>query len=587
MTWPQTDVATGASRNRLNCRGECNIGGGLLLTVLGVVLVLCSLMESSSCAFRGDHRLLSPNVTRLLNDLLATDRYDKRIRPDFGGNPVRISVNMYIKSMGPVSETDEWYSMDCYFRQRWYDGRLRFNLTGLKEFSMNWLTIKASCKMHLRKFPFDSQICPLLIGSYGYSSSDVLYQWHGDEPVGLEEGVNLAQYDLVDVSTETMQDPPEQAMIRREDFSVIKVKFHLKRHTGYFMLQVYVPCGLIVSCSWVSFWIDPDAVPARVSLGVTTVLSMTTMGFGGRSQLPKVSYRTALDWFVILCFSFVFAVMVEYAAINFIDTLTTELKRIIEERRKAAAAAAQAQREKGPEDTSLETVNWSPETSRGLQEALLQPSCTSDAEDELLARQHAARGEADSPDEVGEEDGLVRPALVTVTLATAMAVATMAGAGLKPPTPPFKDVGADRSPGSESSSEEDEDEERDPDKWDGPPIPTIVIDTVEDLELESLGETPVPPLRGATLPVSARCLDWIVTRLRKWRAFHFLPREEDVKMMTEPKEKFSRIDRESRKIFPFLFAVFISIYWFVYMYYMTDEIGQSDATPSAVSKPRS
>lgn len=52
-----------------------------------------------------------------------------------------------------------------------------------------------------------------------------------------------------------------------DNFSVVAVHFHLQRHTGYFMLQVYVPCTLIVSCSWVSFWIDPQAVPARVSLG--------------------------------------------------------------------------------------------------------------------------------------------------------------------------------------------------------------------------------------------------------------------------------------------------------------------------------
>jgi Neurotransmitter-gated ion-channel transmembrane region len=66
---------------------------------------------------------------------------------------------------------------------------------------------------------------------------------------------------------------------------------------------------------------------------------MTTMGFGGRAQMPKVSYRTALDWFVILCFSFVFAVMVEYACINFIDTFTADLKKIIAERKKAAQKA--------------------------------------------------------------------------------------------------------------------------------------------------------------------------------------------------------------------------------------------------------
>jgi hypothetical protein len=169
-----------------------------------------------------------------------------------------------------------------------------------------------------------------------------------------------------------------------------------------------------------------------------------------------------------------------------------------------------------------------------------------------------------------------------MTLATAMAVATMAGAGLAPPPMECKDVGADRLPGSSSEEEEEdeEEEERDPDKWDGPPIPIIVIDNVDDVE--SMGNTPIPPQRGATLPICSRFIACLAERLRRWRAFHFLPREDDASL-NEPKEKFSRIDRESRKIFPFLFAAFISVYWFVYMYYMTDEIVQ----PEAVNKPRS
>lgn len=65
---------------------------------------------------------------------------------------------------------------------------------------------------------------------------------------------------------------------------------------------------------------------------MTTVLSITTIGFGGRAALPKVSYPTALDWFIILCFAFVFGVIVEYAAINFIDKATTDIKRLLQDR---------------------------------------------------------------------------------------------------------------------------------------------------------------------------------------------------------------------------------------------------------------
>lgn len=76
------------------------------------------------------------------------------------------------------------------------------------------------------------------------------------------------------------------------------------------------------------------------------MLSMTTMGFGARAALPRVNYATAFDWFVILCFAFVFAVMVEYAAINFIDKVTVDLRRVLEERknkkRSSTASAAVA-----------------------------------------------------------------------------------------------------------------------------------------------------------------------------------------------------------------------------------------------------
>ena len=51
----------------------------------------------------------------------------------------------------------------------------------------------------------------------------------------------------------------------------------MKREIGYYMIQIYIPSFLIVVLSWVSFWIAVDATPARVSLGITTVLTITSM----------------------------------------------------------------------------------------------------------------------------------------------------------------------------------------------------------------------------------------------------------------------------------------------------------------------
>ena len=53
--------------------------------------------------------------------------------------------------------------------------------------------------------------------------------------------------------------------------------FLFTRSLGFYMIQIYLPSILIVIISWVSFWLNREATPARVALGVTTVLTMTTL----------------------------------------------------------------------------------------------------------------------------------------------------------------------------------------------------------------------------------------------------------------------------------------------------------------------
>lgn len=47
------------------------------------------------------------------------------------------------------------------------------------------------------------------------------------------------------------------------------------------------------------------------------MLTMTTLSTVARTSLPRVSYVTAMDLFVTVCFLFVFAAMMEYAIQNY------------------------------------------------------------------------------------------------------------------------------------------------------------------------------------------------------------------------------------------------------------------------------
>ncbi|KAH7698778.1 unc-49B protein, partial [Aphelenchoides avenae] len=91
----------------------------------------------------------------------------------------------------------------------------------------------------------------------------------------------------------------------------------LSRNLGFYLMNIIIPSMLIVSISWVSFWVSREASPARVGLGTMTVLTMTTLITTTNNSMPKVSYIKGLDVFLNFCFVMVFASLVEYAIVSY------------------------------------------------------------------------------------------------------------------------------------------------------------------------------------------------------------------------------------------------------------------------------
>uniref|UniRef100_A0A1I8F8U2 Neur_chan_LBD domain-containing protein n=1 Tax=Macrostomum lignano TaxID=282301 RepID=A0A1I8F8U2_9PLAT len=145
-----------------------------------------------------------------------------------------------------------------------------------------------SCKQIKRYFPMDEQICPLIFGSYGYPSSDILYRWKQAierSPVVISTNVTLSQFNLTTSPEVSTSFSNHQA---RKFFSFIRVLSPGPAHWILY-IQVYLPCSLLVVLSWVSFWINREATADRVSLGITAVLTLTTLCHDSRQDLPRVA----------------------------------------------------------------------------------------------------------------------------------------------------------------------------------------------------------------------------------------------------------------------------------------------------------
>ncbi|NXW68703.1 GLRA4 protein, partial [Hirundo rustica] len=215
------------------------------------------------------------------------------------------------------------------------------------------LTLILSCPMDLKNFPMDIQTCTMQLESFGYTMNDLIFEWlEEQEAVQVAEGLTLPQFilrdekdlgyctkyyntgehpgDLLPPPSPRPRGPsrPPGPSFPAGKFTCIEVKFHLERQMGYYLIQMYIPSLLIVILSWVSFWINMDAAPARVGLGITTVLTMTTQSAGSRASLPKVSYVKAIDIWMAVCLLFVFAALLEYAAVNFVSRQHKEFVRL-------------------------------------------------------------------------------------------------------------------------------------------------------------------------------------------------------------------------------------------------------------------
>lgn len=52
------------------------------------------------------------------------------------------------------------------------------------------------------------------------------------------------------------------------------------------------------------------------------VLSLATLSFDVRNDIPSVPYVTALDWFLIMCYLFLFASLMEFTAVHYFTKVT-------------------------------------------------------------------------------------------------------------------------------------------------------------------------------------------------------------------------------------------------------------------------
>ncbi|XP_071082672.1 glycine receptor subunit alpha-2-like [Haliotis cracherodii] len=324
------------------------MGGTLVLFCYYLITVAFSAPEIGNSSWKMERDLI--------NRLLDSSRYDASIQPSsISGIPTKVEIDLVLNSVGPVNDIDMVFRASFFLRQQWVDPRLKFNevnhsiVLSEKRLSRMWvpdiffpesteetrhiittpnvlirlhpdgsilysqrLSVTMQCRMDLSKFPLDRQECGIKMESYGYTTDDVYFTWSSErKSTSVMPNAYIPDFTLTNVTAHDCT-----AKYETGSFTCIQARLGLKREIGFYATQTYIPSILIVVLSWASFWIDHEAVPARISVGLLTVLTITTQSSGARAQLPRVPYVKAIDVWMSACLVFVFAAYMEYAVVT-------------------------------------------------------------------------------------------------------------------------------------------------------------------------------------------------------------------------------------------------------------------------------
>ncbi|XP_068909427.1 glutamate-gated chloride channel isoform X18 [Tenebrio molitor] len=293
----------------------------------------------------------------ILDNLLRATRYDKRLLPPVQ-ETVKVDVSVLLLSLASPDESSLKYEVEFLLQQQWFDPRLKYSnqsrydfLNAIHHHNDIWLPdtyfimhgdfkdplipmhfslriyrngtvfysmrrhLILSCQGHLNIFPFDDPECSFSLESISYEMKSIKYVWKNDEDV-LKKSASLATLNAYLIKNQTLECNWNNNW--RGNYSCLGVKLIFTRDRAFYFTTVFIPGIILVTSSFITFWLEWNAVPARVMIGVTTMLNFFTTSNGFRSTLPVVSNLTAMNVWDGVCMCFIYASLLEFVCVNYV-----------------------------------------------------------------------------------------------------------------------------------------------------------------------------------------------------------------------------------------------------------------------------
>ena len=290
-----------------------------------------------------------PGLSSLMGILLFLCAVAVPARGDFSRpapeqGPTRVTLAGYFLDVTEIHSAQQSFTANVYFEAKWRDKRLahpgrapvRKDLEavwnpGLQIVNQRNLTYTFpdlveispggdvtyrqrvwgdfSQSLDLRDFPMDRQVYTVEIAAMGYPPDEVELVPDPEVSYGISKELSLPDWNVEEWNAEAFSVP--DIINKQRKVGLIGFSFTARRKTGYYIYKFIIPLILIVVMSWVVFLIDPKEGGTQIGVSMTAMLTLIAYRFAVSADLPKVSYVTRMDEFLLGATVLVFATLME------------------------------------------------------------------------------------------------------------------------------------------------------------------------------------------------------------------------------------------------------------------------------------
>ena len=260
-----------------------------------------------------------------------------------GERPVKLNTGFYVADLAAINTSGQSFDARFFYLVSWYDKRLAhkssepinkklFEIWNPNIQIMNqrkvfktlpdevivmpdgqviyvqagWGTF--SQPLQLKKFPFDTQkISFKLVAVCGEPTTNVQFFQNQEVSSGLADKLSVADWKVFNWREE-INPFVLKNFAKRPGMTF---SFTAKRLTSYYMVKMIFPLVMIVMMSWAVFWMDPLNVASNVGISITSMLTLIAYRFSADTILPRLSYLTSLDYFILASTILVFLSLVQ------------------------------------------------------------------------------------------------------------------------------------------------------------------------------------------------------------------------------------------------------------------------------------